>query len=230
MIEIIRNTIEYLGPSNALSIILFLISVFIAFYLYHRTFYRLAYSTGRICKDSNNNETEFTSRIIFYNNGRKTITQKEIQQLEIKSSNIINTVRIIKGNENIKTTKNSKKINIDIDYIDSSEFFVLEVNHNGKLDVIGRISETGNLLNTEPKYWLILNITFMILFILMIFYNLTILSENKEPEILKFITNMFILFGIFSVLRFIHSILFIPDSLTSKYLDTKDEFAKEFKN
>ena len=225
-----------MGPSNALAIILFIISVFIAFYLYYKTFYRLAYSTGRICKDCNkiadwnNNETEFISRILFYNNGRKTITRKEIKQLEIKSSNKVNTVKTIKGNENIKTTKNSKKITIDIAFIDSSEFFVLEINHKGNLDVIGRISETGNLLHTEPRYWLVMNIAFIIFFVVITFYNLTIYTDKKEPDTLKFITTFFILFGIFSLVRFIHSILFIPDSISSKYLDTKDKFANEFKN
>jgi len=236
MIEAIKDIINYLGASNALTILFFLISVFIGFYFYYRTFFRLTYSTERICKnckkisDWTNNETEFVTRILFYNNGRKTINTSDIHKLELISSGKINSVKTIKGNENIRTTTNSDKTNIEIDYIDSSEFFVLEINHSGQLDVNGRISETGNLLNTEPKYWITLNIVFVIFFFVMTFYNLTFLTDEKETDLLKVVTNFFILFGMFSVIRFIHSILFIPDSVTSKYLDTKDKFAKEFKH
>jgi hypothetical protein len=236
MIETIKDIINYLGASNALTILFFLISVFIGFYFYYKTFFRLTYSTGRICKncknisDWTNNETEFNTRILFYNNGRKTITTNDIHKLELISKGKINSVRTIKGNDNIRTNINADKANIEIDFIDSSEFFVLEVNHNGLLDVNGRISETGNLLHTEPKYWIAINIAFMIFFFVMTFYNLSFLKDENETDILKIVTNLFILFGMFSVIRFIHSILFIPDSVTSKYLDTKDKFAKEFKN
>jgi len=236
MIEAIKDIINYLGASNALTIIFFLISIFIGFYFYYRTFFRLTYSTERICKnckkisDWTNNETEFVTRLLFYNNGRKTIKTSDIHKLELTSSGKIKSVKIIKGNENIRTTTNSDKTNIEIDYIDSSEFFVLEINHSGQLDVNGRISETGNLLNTEPKYWIVINIVFVIFFFVMTFYNLTFLTNEKETDLLKVVTNFFILFGMFRVIRFIHSILFIPDSVTSKYLDTKDKFAKEFKH
>jgi hypothetical protein len=236
MIEEIKDIINYLGASNALTILFFLISVFIGFYFYYKTFFRLTYSTERICRncknvsDWTNNETEFVTRILFYNNGRKTINSNEIHKLELISNGKINSVKTIKGNQNIGTEISIDKANIEIDYIDSSEFFVLEINHNGKLDVNGRISETGNLLHTEPKYWIVINIAFMIIFFAMTFYNLTFLENEKETDILKVVTNFFILFGMFTIIRFIHSILFIPDSVTSKYLDTKDKFAKEFKN
>jgi hypothetical protein len=236
MIEEIKDIINYLGASNALTILFFLISVFIGFYFYYKTFFRLTYSTERICRncknvsDWTNNETEFVTRILFYNNGRKTINPNEIHKLELISNGKINSVKTIKGNQNIGTEISIDKANIEIDYIDSSEFFVLEINHNGKLDVNGRISETGNLLHTEPKYWIVINIAFMIIFFAMTFYNLTFLENEKETDILKVVTNFFILFGMFTIIRFIHSILFIPYSVTSKYLDTKDKFAKEFKN
>jgi len=238
MTETLQNIINTIGASNVLAISLFLLSLLVAFYLYFRTFYRLVYSTGRNCKRCNNitdwtnNETEFTTRILFYNNGRKTITRKEIQKLEIISSNKINSVKTIKGNATIKTKTNEKQnsINVDIENLDSSEFFVLEIIHKGKLDINGRISETGNLLHTEPKVWTILNFVFLILFLVMICYNLAIVKDKENIFTLEFIANFFISFGIFGVISFIHSILFIPDSLSSKYLDTKDKFAREFKN
>jgi prolipoprotein diacylglyceryltransferase len=82
-------------------------------------------------------------------------------------------------------------------------------------------------LHTEPKFWTNFNFVLLIFFIVISFYNLTFLGD--ENDILKVGTNLFLLFGIYGIFRFIHSIFFIPDSLTSKYLDTKDKFAKEFK-
>lgn len=236
MIEGINIITGYLGSSNALTILIFLVSAFIGFYFYYKTFFRLTYSTGRICKnckkinDWTNTETEFVTRILFFNNGRKTITSNDIHKLEIVSSNKINSVKTIVGNENIKTITNSDNVNIFIDYIDSSDFFVLELNHNGGLEVNGRISETGNLLHTEPKYWIILNIAFLVFFFALSYYNLTFLTNEKDSDILKVITNFLLLFGMIIIIRFIHSILFIPDRITSKYLGTKDKYAKEFKN
>lgn len=236
MIEGIKNIINFLGTGNALTILIFFISIFIAFYLHYKSFFRLTYATGRICRNCNetgdwtNNETEFVTRIIFFNNGRKTITKNEILKLELVASNKIISVKTIKGSENIEIIINSNIVNINFDYIDSSEFFVLEINHSGKLEVKGRIFETGNLLNTEPRYWTILNIIFIIFFFVMMFDSLTSLTYANASNILTSVTNFFILFGIFSVIRFIHSILFIPYSVTSKYLDTKDKFVKEFKN
>lgn len=237
MTEIIQKYIETIGASNVLAIILFLVSLFVAFYLYFKTFYRLVFCTGRICiecsdiSDWNDSDKEFTSRILFYNNGRKTITKNEIKKLELKSTGKIISVKNIRTNNAIKTRIFTKKniINIDIEYLDSSEFFVLEVNHYGSLEVNGRISETGKLLHTEPRLWVLLNILFIVMFFVMFFYEFINTPDKNAPFTLELITNIFIFFGIFSVLRFIHSILFIPDSIYSKYLDTKDKFEKEFK-
>jgi len=160
-----------------------------------------------------------------YNEYRKEYN--EIQKLELISSEKINSLKEIKGNENISIVTNTDKATIEIDFIDSTDFFILEVNHTGELVVKGRISETGNLLHTEPKIFTNFNFVFLIFFIVISFYNLTFLGD--ENDILKVGTNLFLLFGIYGVFRFIHSIFFIPDSLTSKYLDTKDKFAKEFK-
>ncbi len=80
-----------------------------------------------------NSETEFVTRILFYNNGLKTITNDDIQKLELISSEKINSLKEIKGNENISIVTNIDKATIEIDFIDSSDFFILEVNHNGDL-------------------------------------------------------------------------------------------------
>lgn len=235
MIENVKNIIEYVGLGNVLSLILFLISAFIAFYMYFKTFYRLVYSIGRICKECNkitdwtSNETAFVTRVLFYNNGRKTITKTEIKKLELKSSNKIGSIKILKGQETLKTKTNKKQniVTVDIEYLDSSDFFVLEVNHTGQLDVNGRISETGNLLHTEPRYWVLLHVFFIAFTFAMFFYHFV---TEENPFTLKFIMNSCIIFLIFIMLRYVHSILFIPDRISTKYLDTKDKFAKSFKS
>lgn len=236
MIKTIESIVEYIGLPN---IIFFLGSTFIAFYFYFRSFKRLVYSTERICKecnninDWNNNKSNFVTRILFYNNGKKTISRNDIKKFKLKSSNTIDLVKTLKGDKTIKIRTNKKQkniVNINFEYLDSSSYFVLEINHSGKLEVEGRVSETGGFLHTEPKYWMVLNIVFVIFFFVMMFYNLTNISDIEGLFSVKFITNLLILFGLFSVIRYIHSILFIPDSLTSKYLTTKDKFAKEFKN
>jgi len=105
-------------------------------YFFYKNFFRLTYSTGRIFKnigELTNSETEFVTRILFYNNGLKTITNDDIQKLELISSEKINSLKEIKGNENISIVTNIDKATIEIDFIDSSDFFILEVNHTGDL-------------------------------------------------------------------------------------------------
>jgi hypothetical protein len=105
-------------------------------YFFYKNFFRLTYSTGHIFKnigELTNSETEFVTRILFYNNGLKTITNDDIQKLELISSEKINSLKEIKGNENISIVTNIDKATIEIDFIDSSDFFILEVNHTGDL-------------------------------------------------------------------------------------------------
>lgn len=238
MAEILLKYIEIIGLSNILAFVLFLISILVALYLYYKTFYRLVFSTGRICKECNDisdwtdSEKEFTSRILFYNNGRKTITKNEIKKLELVSTGKIISVKSIKANETIKTKTNNRKkiVYVEFDYLDSSEFFVIEVNHKGRIEVKGRISETGNLLHTEPKFWSAIHIFYGVLFFVMIFYGLINTTDKNNPFTLEYMTNFFILFGILIVSRLIHSILFIPDGISSNYLNSKDKKDKEFKN
>lgn len=238
MTEIIHEYLETIGPSNVLSFILFLAGVLVSIWLEFKSIYRLVYSSSRVCKDCTiisdwtNNEMEFTSRIMFYNNGHKTIIKNEIKKLELKSTGKIISVKHIKGNETIKTKINGKKniVVIELEYLDSSEFFVLEVNHFGSMEVDGRITESGRLLHTEPRFWVSLNVLFLILFFITILYNLITAPDKNAPFTSELITNFCVFIGIFIVLRFIHAILFIPDSISGKYLDKKDKFAKEFKN
>ena len=236
MIEDINYLIDLVGGnSNSLTILALFIGLFFSFYLYFKTFFRLVFTTERIFKDRNektdwkNEQNQYTTRILFYNNGRKTLTKNEINQLVINYSKDILSIRLLEDNENIKLHKKSKKINIDIDYLDSSKFFVVEIEHSGYVQVDGRISETGEILRTEPTYWMVINIVFMIYLIFSMFnfvYHLKYKNINQNSDLINFL----LIIGVFITIRFIHSLLFIPDSITGKYLHPKDKFNREFKN
>jgi len=226
MIEQLRKVIELVGPSNVLTIFVFVVGIFIAFYFYFRTFFRLVYSTSRICRDSRNikdwrnEKTEFLTRVLIYNNGRKTLTSAEVKQFEIYSScGVIKNIRILKGNENLKIAIIDNKINLDFDHIDSRNYFVLEIEHQGSIAVNGRVSESGKILETEPKFWLWFNIVAVLIVSILMFYNMDTFLKSKQPQYLSEIINIFFLIGISLIIRFIHALLFIPDKLSSKYLD-----------
>lgn len=236
MIEDINYFIDLVGgKSNALSILTLFIGLFFSFYLYFRTFYRLVFSTERIFKDRNENtdwkneQNKYTTRLLFYNNGRKTLTKNDIKQLEIKCSKNILSVRLLEELKNIKLHKESKKINVDVEYLDSSNFFVVEIEHNGYIEVEGRISETGEILRTEPTYWIVINVIFMIYSVYSMFSIMSHLEEMNINQSSNWI-NFALIIGVFTTIRFIHSLLFIPDSITAKYLHPKDKFNKEFRN
>lgn len=97
--------------------------------------------------------------------------------------------------------------------------------------VEGRISEIGKILHTEPKNWFVINIFFMVIFFGVMFSTLFnfIDTENlKEnlPIVLKLILIILLAF----LMRFIHSLFFIPDSITAKYLHPKSKLQNEFMN
>ncbi len=236
MIENINYLIDLVGGnSNALTILALFIGLFFSFYLYFKTFFRLVFTTERIFKDRNENtdwkneKNQYTTRILFYNNGRKTLTKNEIKQLVINYSKDILSIRLLEDNNNIKLHKKNKKINIDIDYLDSSKFFVVEIEHNGYVEVDGRISETGEILRTEPTYWIVINIVFMIYLVFSMF-NIMFHLEDKNINQNSNLINFLLIIGVFITIRFIHSLLFIPDSIAGKYLHLKDKFNREFKN
>ena len=236
MIQNINYLIELVGgKSNALTILALFIGLFFSFYLYFKTFFRLVFSTERIFKNRNENtdwtneENKYTTRILFCNNGRKTLTKNEIKQLVINYSKDIFSIRLLEENKNIKLHKKSKKINVDIDYLDSSKFFVVELEHNGYVDVDGRVSETGEILRTEPTYWIVINIIFMV-YLAFSMFNILMHMEDKNINQTSNWINFGLIIGVGLTIRFIHSLLFIPDSISGKYLDPKDKFNREFKN
>ena len=234
MIDNINYFIDLVGgKSNALTILALFIGLFFSFYLYFRTFFRLVLSSERIYRDRNettdwkSEQNQYTTRLLFYNNGRKTLTKNETKQLVINCSKDILSFRLLEEVKNIKLHKKGKKINVDIEYLDSSNFFVVEIEHNGYVEVEGRISETGEILRTEPTYWIVINVIFMIYLMFSLF---NIMLNLEDTDINSNCINFVLIIGVFATIRFIHSLLFIPDSITAKYLDPKDKFNREFKN
>lgn len=234
MFEFINKLITYIGVGNMITIITFLIAIFISYYLYFRTFYRMVYSTHTIRKTRvsfsnwfNSKDDELNTRILIYNNGRKTLSKDQINKLEITSSNVINDIIIVKGIEGLSTSIFQNISKIEFENLDSSDFIVLEIIHIGNIKVKGRVVETGEILHTEPRSWVIINVIIMIPLIVALFYNMiAYLEKDRWLCIMNFI----FIVGIYLIIRFIHSLLFIPDRLTEKYLEPKDKLENEFKN
>lgn len=128
----------------------------------------------------------------------------------------------------------NKELDIEFDFIDKSEFILLEIKHKGKVQVEGRISESGKIFNSETKNWLIFNVITIVFVFAMIIYSLIQLLGNtfKNPlkGLLLFGMNMFIIIVLSASVRYVHKLFFIPDSISSKYLGTKDKWRKEFQN
>lgn len=236
MIENINYLIEFVGgKSNVLTILALFIGVFVSLYLYFKTFFRLVFSTERICKnraaitDWENEKNDYTTRVLFYNNGRKTLTKTEIKELVINSSNDILSVRLLEEVNTIKFHPKKRKINIDVEYLDSTKFFVLEIEHKGYIKIDGRISETGEILHTEPKYWIVINVIF-ISYLIFALFNILLDLDNKNFNFSSAIYNFLLIIVVGITIRYIHSLLFIPDRITSKYLNPKDKWNREFHN
>lgn len=236
MIEHIDYLIDLVGgKSNALTILALFIGIIISLFLYFKTFYRLVYSTERICEnikelgDWRNEQDEYITRVLFYNNGRKTLTKTEIKNLVINSSKEILTVRLLEELKTVKLHQKKNKINIDIEYLDSSKYFTLEIKHKGFVSVEGRISETGQILHTEPRYWLIINVVFISYLVFSLF---NIMFHLKDENFFRMGNgiNILLILSVYITIRTIHSFLFIPDSVTAKYLHPKDKWNKEFSN
>jgi hypothetical protein len=135
----------------------------------------------------------------------------------------------LEDTKNVKIHSKKRKLIIDVEYLDSSKYFVLEIEHKGFIEVEGRISETGEILQTEPRYWVIINV-FFIIYLMYSLFSIMLNLDNKSSNHSTEIINFFLIMGTGITLRFIHSLLFIPDSLTAKYLDPKDKKSIEFRN
>lgn len=236
MLENINTLIDYIGKDYMFNIVVFIIGLFISFYLYFKTFYRMVYSTGRVCQnchtihDWQNEQTEFVSRVLIYNNGRKTLTKSDVKKLSIKSSKEIFSVRLLEDIKNIKLKVKKKKIDVELDNLDSAKYFVVELKHKGRIKITGRISETGKILATEPLYWIIINVVAVLYCVVILFYEALTNLSTDNPNTTSAAINFALVFGTIILLRLIHAMLFIPDNISSKYLDSTNKLNSEFLN
>jgi len=237
MLDNIKPIIDLIGLGNLISILLFILSTVIAFYFYFKSFYRIVYSTAKICKRKDfhinwkNKENIITTRAIFYNNGRKTITDNEIKTFKLKVSDRISNTYVLNGVNHFDIIKNEKELGIKINSLNTNKYFVIEITHKGALKIEGEISETGIFLNTETKTWVIINAFCSIFIFLNFIYNLFVNSDDNGAivDYKAFGFNLF--FSILTILfiRFIHRVFFIPDRTIVKYLET-DKLNMEFKD
>lgn len=236
MIEIFSEIYKIVGLGNVLTILTFLISILIAYYLYFRNFYRLVFSQSTICKkyenieEWNNDNTEFESRIIFYNNGRKTLNKENIKNLEILAKKEIISFKQIVTNQQINFKSNQKRVKINLENLDSKNYVLLKVIHKGRLTISGRIYESGKVLNTETKTWLKLNFValFVISFIIFTPFIFFFVFKNIIYFILNMIISILLIHLILFCVRYIHKMFFIPDELTTVFLERKNHINSEF--
>jgi hypothetical protein len=199
MINTLKDIMDYIGVGNIISIVTFIIGIFISYYLYFKSFYRLIYVSETICKtcekflDRYDGKNELITRIIFYNNGRKTLSKDQIDKLEIISEEI-KEIFAIKATENLSVSVIKNKGKIIIGHLDSSEFIVFEVTHKGKIDVVGRVAETGKLLYKETRIWVIINAIIILPMIISLYYFMFTYLGKDEPEFIPmFIYLIFLL-------------------------------------
>ena len=236
MFDQINDLIDFLGTGNTVTIIVFILGIFYAFYLNFKTLYRLVYSTERICKraeeyiDWSAENNVFQTRILLYNNGRKTITRDEIKKLQFTSSGHIKEIRELNPVKKIHAKLGKNKADVEFDYLDSSDFILLEVTHTGNLAIEGRISESGKIIRTETKTWLIINIVFILMIFGLLFFNIFNLLTPSLESFLTFGLNLLMLIAFPLTIRYLHRLFFIPDSLSATYLGVKDKWNREFNN
>lgn len=236
MHEYLMRFIGFIGYGNFITIITFIISLFFAYYFYFKNFYRLVYSLSKICPNSElifdwqNEEAVFLTRVLFYNNGRKSLSKNEVKKLDIISSGDVLDYSILKGEEFVSLSRRKNNIKLKINRLDKSKFILIEVSHKGGLLVDGEISESGELLCTETKSWLIINYLIIIISVILSFLLIFDILEPAESNTYIGLINILSIIGFLVSTRYIHSLFFIPDSITDKYLEPTDKFSHSFKD
>ncbi|MDH2207811.1 MULTISPECIES: hypothetical protein [unclassified Empedobacter] len=233
----VLDLIKVIGVWNFFSIITFLLGTVFTIYTYFKSFYRLVYSCQSVCEtcfkteDWENISNLKRTRIIFKNNGRKTITSNELKNIKIIGKNI-NAFKFI-GIKKIDYRITNSKLQLKLDYLDANDFFVIEFQHIGDIKVKGRISETGKFLNTETKSWLILNFI-LVVYSLISMAVIPLISmfilEDYDKVVSRALINVIIIYLIYTITRYLHKVFFISDSIVDKYLRTKSKWNNEFKN
>ena len=159
------------------------------------------------------------SNILIYNNGRKTINRNDLIKLYINLGN----EPVLKVSETRKHSSSfinlvQNRIEIYLDNFDKRDFLAVRIFHTDNIKVDGRIMESGEIMNTESKLWLIINI--IIFSIIMIGFVIAICKIEDENFVSwKWVIIMILISSIYLlVYRLINYFFFIPSSITNKYV------------
>jgi hypothetical protein len=156
--DFIKKTIDYIGFWNVFSILTFIFGTIYTVYTSYKSFFRLVYTYQKTCQECAYSKQwrcesqNFVSRIIFFNNGRKTLTKAEVTKIQIVSSEIA-SVKIQSEDSRISTriSRDRKALDIKFNYLDASRFFIVQLSHKGNIEVKGRVAESGTFLHTETR-------------------------------------------------------------------------------
>lgn len=236
MLQKIINIYNYLGVGTIITICTALLAIIYTAYTFHKNFYRIVYTTTKIKKryktnlDWQSEDTDYVTRIIFYNNGKKTITKDNIKRIVVESTGKIAKCEQIITKEIVDLDISNKLINLKFDDLDSGDFILLEVEHKGNISISGRVNETGKILDTETKLWGNISIIALIIFIVLIIYLLWILFFTWDLQgFYNALTSLVSIIIINIFLQVIQSLFFIPNKIVDKYLVPSDESHSDFK-
>lgn len=244
MLDALSKVVNYLGYSNLLTLISLVIGVTVSYYFYFKTFYRLVYSKSiRICKncrevdDWKDENSIYHTRFILYNNGRKTLRQGNIDYININCNQEILDLKVLQKTKGLRIKASHQKLILNFDYLDTKRFIVIELKHRGHLTLSGR-TEVGEILNTEPRSWLIINAVVSVLCVLSFIFSFWLLTRKpidfEKFDLIRLLINLFVnialVYLIISFMRLLHSLFFIPDKLVRKYLQEKDDKWNSFSN
>lgn len=156
------------------------------------------------------------------------MTKAEVAKIQIVSSELA-SVKIKSEDSRIETriSRDRKTLDIKFDHLDASRFLIVQLSHKGNIKVKGRVAETGTILHTETRGWLIANFVLVVYCFTSMFY---LLSTNLEkgPVVERLGINLILIFLFSRLFRYIHKLFFIPDSVTTKYLGITDKRQTEF--
>lgn len=223
LLEELSYIMNIVGNANFIAIALFLIGLVVAIYFYHRTFYRLVYilkshPIADLVDFPGEEGWLYTTRLIIYNNGRKTLTELQIKNLKLASDSNFKMI-LLKGNkEDLIISQEDNCVKISFKILDASEFYVFEIFHIDQLSFEGRIDESGKILHREPRGWMILNGFVYTGFIILVYVNIWDIVVNKSFDLIPLAFSIILLMFALILFRFLHSLFFVPDSIVEKYL------------
>ena len=223
--ELNFNPIYVMGPLG------FFISIYISFKSNKRLVFTISSTDVDILKEDQKIQGKLKlvkdklTKSIFtlYNNGKKSINKEDLSRLILDANNgqIIN-FKVLDFHKRLSKVNLGNLLEIQIDEFDKAEYFTIQIIHTDQLQFKGRVKDSGNIMNTETKSWLIMNFIFVILIFLVSGYFLIYhFDEHNERSWAWMLFFTLILIIVSWLTRTIHSWFFIPDKITSKHIKEK---------